>query len=81
MTPSPSRTLFPSNNTKEAVISSTDTANPSTEVAVSPNEAGRSHLLSLLELKLPPLGFKATTPNPSNNSVDDLCLCSETLNH
>jgi len=65
MTPSPSRTLCPSNNTKEAVISSTDTANPSTEVAVSP---GRSHLLSLLELKLPPLRFEAATPNPSNNS-------------
>ena len=47
-----------SNNKKEIAFSSNDTANPSTEVAVSPKEAGRSRLLSLLELKLPPLRFK-----------------------
>ena len=33
-----------------------------------PNEAGRSRLLSLLELKLLPLRFKATFPNPSNTT-------------
>ena len=55
---------LPSNN-KEAAISTTDTANRSTEVAVSPNEASRIHLLSLLELRLPPLRFVAVTPNTS----------------
>jgi len=47
--------------------SSMEAANP-TEVAASPNEAGRNRLLSLLELKLPPLRFKAATPHPSNHS-------------
>jgi len=50
----------------EAAISSMEAANP-TEVAASPNEEGRSCLLSLLELKLLPLRFEATTPHPSNN--------------
>ena len=45
----------------EAATSSMKAANP-TEVAASPREAGRSHFLSLLELKLPPLRFEATTP-------------------
>ena len=37
----------------EAATSSMEAANP-TEVTASPKEAGRSRLLSLLELKLPP---------------------------
>ena len=48
----------------EAATSSMEAVNP-TEVAASPNEASRSHLLSLLEFKLPPLRFEATTPHPS----------------
>jgi len=52
----------------EAATSSMEAAN-STEVAASPNEAGRSRLLSLLELKLPPLRFEAATPHPSNIST------------
>jgi len=51
----------------EAATSSMEAANP-TEVAASPNEAGKSCLLSLLELKLPPLRFEAATPHPSNDS-------------
>ena len=51
----------------EAATSSMGTANQ-TEVAASPNEAGRSCLLSLLELTLPPLRLEAATPHPSNNS-------------
>ena len=61
---------LPSNN-KEAAISSTDTANCSTEVAVSPNEAGRNRLLSLLELKLPPLRFDAATPTLVPDNTED----------
>ena len=72
---------LPSNNNKEAAISSTDTANPSTWVAVSPNEAGRSRLHSLLELKLSPLRFEATTPNPSNNRANLITICIRSKNH
>ena len=50
----------------EAATSSMEAANQK-EVAASPNEAGRSRLLSLLELKLPPLMFEAATPHPFKN--------------
>ena len=61
---------LPSNN-KEAAISSADTANHSTEVAVSPNKAGRSRLRSLLESKLPSLRFEAATPTLVPDNTED----------
>ena len=45
----------------EVATSSMEPVNPR-EVAASPNEAGRSRLLSLFELKLPPLRFKTAPP-------------------